>query len=255
MANPQGTPIWYELMTPDPDGAKRFYDAVVGWEVAVRSPTDDVDYRMIGAPGGFVGGVLKLDEAMQAQGAKPTWLPYFGVDDVDATVAEAKTLGAHVFVPPSDIPGVGRFALLADPQGASFYVMRGTTDGTSTVFERGAMGRCGWNELWTHDVDQALAFYGPLLGFENRETMDMGPMGGYHFLDLGDVRLGALAAMKDQPPRWNLYFTVPDIDAAVERVKTAGGAVHMGPHVVPTGEKIVLGADPQGAAFALVSPD
>ena len=197
---------------------------------------------------------MRLDEAMQAAGAKPTWLPYFGVDDIDAAFAEATAVGGHVFVPPTDIPGVGRFALLADPQGASFYLMRGSSPETSTVFQHGAMGRCGWNELWTTDVDNALAFYGPLLGFENRETMDMGPMGGYHFLDLGDVRLGALGAMKDQPPRWKVYFTVPDIERAVERIAAGGGAVHIGPHTVPTGERILIGADPQGAAFALVAP-
>ncbi len=253
MANPHGTPIWYELMTPDPDGAKRFYDDVVGWDIAARSPADDVEYRMIGAPGGFVGGVLKLDPAMQAQGARPIWLPYFGVDDVDSTFDKAKALGGSVFVPPTDIPGVGRFALLADPQGASFYVMRGATDGVSTVFAPGESGRCGWNELWTTDREAALAFYGPLLGFENRETMQM-PMGGYHFLDLGEVRLGALAVMGDQPPRWNLYFTVPDIAHAKARIEAGGGAVHMGPYTTPRGEQILLGSDPQGAAFALVSP-
>ena len=258
MANPHGTPIWYELMTPDPDGAKRFYDAVVGWTIEAQ-PSGPMDYRMIAAPGGLVGGVFGLDAAMQAQGAGPKWVPYFGVDDVDATSAKAQGLGAAIFVPPADIPGVGRFALMADPQGAVFYVMRGSSPESSTVFERGAMGRCGWNELWTTDVEAALAFYGPLLGFENRETMDMGPMGGYHFLDLpdgrgGDVRLGALAAMKDQPPRWNLYFTVPSVDAAVERIEAGGGAVHMGPYATPAGERILLGADPQGAAFALVSP-
>ena len=253
MANPQGTPIWYELLTPDPDGAKRFYDDVVGWEIEAQ-PSGDMDYRMIAAPGGLAGGVMRLDEAMQAAGASPTWLTYFGVDDVDATFAKAKDFGAHVFVPPTDIPNVGRFALLSDPQGAAFYVMRGASPEDSTVFQHGAPGRCGWNELWTSDVDAALAFYGPLLGFENRETMDMGPMGGYHFLDLGEVRLGALAAMGDQPPRWNAYFTVPDIEAAVERIKAGGGAVHMGPHTVPTGERILLGADPQGAPFALVAP-
>lgn len=253
MANPQGTPIWYELMTPDPDGAKRFYDDVVGWTIEAR-PSGEMDYRMIAAAGGHVGGVFRLTEDMRAQGAEPRWVPYFGVEDVDAAFVKAKDMGAHAFVPPIDIPGVGRFALIADPQGAPFYLMRGSSPESSTVFARGEMGRCGWNELWTRDVDAALAFYGPLLGFENRETMEMGPMGGYHFLDLGEVRIGALAQMKDQPPRWNLYFTVPDLDRAVERVTSGGGVVHMGPHLVPTGERILIGADPQGAAFALVSP-
>ena len=253
MTNPHGMPIWYELMTTDPDGAKRFYDDVAGWTIEAR-PSGEMDYRMIAAAGGLVGGVFRLTEDMRAQGAEPRWVPYFGVEDVDAAFAKAKDLGAQVFVPPTDIPGVGRFALIADPQGAPLYLMRGSSAESSSVFARGEMGRCGWNELWTRDVGAALAFYGPLLGVENRETMDMGPMAGYHFLDLGAVRIGALAQMKDEPARWILYFTVPDLDRAGERVSAGGGVVQMGPHTVPTGERILIGADPQGAAFALVSP-
>ena len=254
MANPHGSPIWYELATPDPDGAKRFYDAVAGWKIEAPEPGGPVDYRMIVGPGGPVGGVLKLDAAMKAQGAQPTWLLYVGVDDVDATVETARRRGAHTLMPAMDYPGVGRFALLADPQGAPFYLMRGFGKETSTVFARGEIGRFGWNELCTHDAAAALGFYGELFGWENRETLDMGPMGGYRFLDHGAARLGAVVEMKATPPHWNLYITVPDIDAAVEAVRAAGGAVETGPHEVPTGEHILLGRDPQGAPFALVAP-
>ncbi len=253
MRNPPGIPIWYELITPDPDGAKRFYDHVVGWTIQ-PPPPGPMDYRMIQASEGFVGGMLKMDADMLASGMKPTWVPYFGVDDVDATAKKAGELGAATFVPPSDIPNVGRFSFLADPQGALFYIMRGATDDASTVFSRGQIGLCGWNELWTSDIKAGLAFYDALFGIENRETMDMGPMGGYHFLDVGEVRIGAAVEMKPNPPQWNLYFTAPEIGAAVERVKAGGGSITMGPHDVPTGEKIVLGIDPQGASFALVAP-
>ncbi len=253
MPNVPGTPIWYELMTPDPDGAKRFYEAVVGWSVG-EPPPGPVDYRMISAPDGQVAGMLHLSHDMTAGGARPGWLIYVGVEDTDRTVEQARGLGAQVVVPPADIPGVGRFSLLTDPQGAPFYVMRSLSQEVSSAFAPGETGHCGWNELWTNDVKAALAFYGPLFGWENRETMDMGPMGGYHFIDLGSVRLGAAAGMGDQAPRWNPYFRVPDIDAAAGRVKAAGGSVTMGPHEVPTGERILLGVDPQGAAFALVAP-
>ena len=75
-------------------------------------------------------------------------------------------------------------------------------------------------------------------------------MGGYHFIDLGDLRLGAAAEMRDRPAHWNLYFNVADMDAAIERVRAGGGTIDMGPHDVPSGARIVLGTDPQHAHFA-----
>ena len=252
MPSRAGAPIWYELMTPDPDGAKRFYDHVVGWKVDAQA-AGDVDYRMIAAPGGLVGGVLGLTDEMQAHGARPAWLAYFAADDVDATARQAQSLGAHILVPPRDVEGVGRFALLADPQGAPFYIMRAVGEQSFSPFAQDEPGRCGWNELSTTDMHASLAFYGALFGWENRETMDMGPMGGYHFLDLGDVRLGAAAEMRDRPAHWNFYFCVADFDAAIEQVRAGGGTIDMGPHEVPSGNRIVLATDPQHARFALVS--
>lgn len=246
-----GFPIWYELVTPDPEGAKAFYEAVADWTIA-PPPPHGPDYRMISAADGGVGGVLRLDDAMKAAGAQPTWLMYVGVEDVDATAEQARSLGASVLVPPTDIPGVGRFAFLADPQGAPFYIMHGASDGQSGAFSYETPGHVSWNELSTTDGDAALAFYGTLFGWENRETMDMGPMGGYHFLDTGETRLGALVTMQGRPAGWRLYIRVADIDAAADRVTTQGGSIHMGPHEVPNGDVILIGTDPQGAPFSLV---
>lgn len=253
MSQRQGLPIWYELMTPDPDAATRFYGSVVGWTVGA-APAAGPDYRMIEAADGAVAGMMRLDAAMAAGGARPGWLFYVGVADPDATAAAAVGLGAQLLMPPTDIPGVGRFALLADPQGAPFYIMRGDSAGTSTAFARGQAGHGSWNELSTGDVAAALGFYAALLGWENRETMAMGPGGGYHFLDAGETRLGAAVEMKDQPPAWRFYFAVDDLAAAIGRVTAGGGRIDMGPHPVPGGEVIAIGTDPQGAPFALVGP-
>lgn len=253
MAAREGTPIWYELMTSDPDAATRFYDAAIGWKVG-PPPGEGMDYRMIDAGDAAVGGVMAITPDMAAGGATPGWLFYACVDDVDGKAEQAKGLGGQVLVPPTDIPGVGRFAFLVDPQGAPFYIMRGDSDGESTSFAPGRPGHCGWNELSTTDVAGALAFYGALLGWENRETMEMGPNGGYHFIDAGETRLGAMVEMKDRPVAWRLYLAVANIDAAVEQVKAGGGRIDMGPHEVPGGDMIVIGTDPQGAAFALVAP-
>jgi len=85
----QGSHIWYELMTPDPDGATAFYGAVVpGWTVG-QPIGGDQDYRIIGrSDGGSAGGVLALTEDMRQHGARPVWLGYIGADDVDATARQ-----------------------------------------------------------------------------------------------------------------------------------------------------------------------
>jgi predicted enzyme related to lactoylglutathione lyase len=254
-----GNFIWYELMTPDPDGAKAFYDAVVGWDIEPH-PSGEMDYRMIGrSDGGNAGGVLRLTGEMAGHGARPTWLGYLNVADVDATAASIEAAGGKTLMPPTDIAGVGRIAMVADPQGAPFYIMTpmpptdGSSSGKSDVFSADAQQRVGWNELQTGDVAAARTFYGEQFGWETGDFMDMGEMGEYRFIDHGGERLGALFnAANGQPSHFRFYFRVPSIAAAKSAIETNGGSIHMGPHQVPTGDYIVLGSDPQGAEFALV---
>ena len=116
-----GRPIWYELMTPDARGAASFYAAVLRWKIpddATKMPNGS-DYRTIGrADGGSAGGILTLTRQMQSGGARPGWLPYFHVDDVDAAVAKATKHDAPALMPPETLPNVGRIAMLADPPSA-----------------------------------------------------------------------------------------------------------------------------------------
>src|SRR4051812_1698324 len=122
--NPAGDFIWYELMTSDADGAKAFYDAVVGWNVDAQSHFPN-GYRTIGrSDGKSAGGILPLTDEMRQHGASPTWLGYVNVDDVDASVARIEQAGGKTLMPAFDIPQVGRVAMVADPQGAPFYIMK-----------------------------------------------------------------------------------------------------------------------------------
>jgi predicted enzyme related to lactoylglutathione lyase len=259
MPNQQGEFIWYELMTPDIDGARSFYGAL-GLGMSAQSDMPGQDYRMIAYGQAMVGGAMELDADMLAHGAAPMWLGYIAVADVDAAAAKIVELGGHLFVPPRDIPGVGRFAMAADPQGAPFYLMRGASDEISTVYADGAVGHWGWNELWTPDPDAALAFYGAVFGWRQEGTMPMGPAGDYRFIFAGETRLGAIG------PRavistgnevgagafWRHYFRLPSIDAAIAAIGAQGGTITDGPHDVPDGDTIIVGRDPQGAQFALV---
>jgi predicted enzyme related to lactoylglutathione lyase len=219
-----------------------------------------MDYRMIGrSDGGNAGGVLRLTGEMAGHGARPTWLGYLNVADVDATAASIEAAGGKTLMPPTDIAGVGRIAMVADPQGAPFYIMTpmpptdGSSGGKSDVFSADAQQRVGWNELQTGDVAAARTFYGEQFGWETGDFMDMGEMGEYRFIDHGGERLGALFnAANGQPPHFRFYFRVPSIAAAKATAEAKGGTIHMGPHQVPTGDWIVIGSDPQGAEFALV---
>lgn len=255
--NAVGDFIWYELMTTDAEGAKAFYDSVVGWTIGEGSP-EFSGYRMINAPGGgHSGGVLPITAEMQQHGARPMWLGYLNVDDVDEKVREIEAAGGKTWMAATDIPNVGRIALVTDPQAAPFYVMKpippaDNPDAASDVFSE-KPGHCGWNELQTLDVEAARSFYADQFGWRTDEFMSMGEMGEYRFIDHHGVRLGAMFdARNGLPPHFRFYFRVPSVSAAKERAEQIGGTIHIGPHEVPTGEWIVIGSDPQGAEFALV---
>ena len=254
----QGAFIWYELMTPDPEGAKAFYDAVVGWNIESQSNFPN-GYRMIGrSDGKFAGGLLPLDAEMQQHGARPTWLGYIYVDDVDESVRSIEQAGGKTFMPAFDIPEVGRVAMVADPQGAPFYIMKPippANDPTakSDVFSETAEQRVSWNELSTSDPAAARKFYTAQFGWDDTQFMDIGEMGEYRFLEHDGTRIGALCGvMPGGQSQWRYYFRVPSIAKAKEVAEANGGTIHMGPHQVPTGDYIVIGSDPQGAEFALV---
>jgi predicted enzyme related to lactoylglutathione lyase len=250
--NLHGDFIWYELITPDPDGAKAFYEAVMGWEVGPASPEHN-GYREIRSGDGHTGGMLPLTDEMRQHGARPAWLGYIGVDDVDRAVESIERGGGKELMPAWDIPGIGRIAMVADPQGVPFYVMRGAVDEVSTAFSLETPGRCGWNELATSDPVAAIDFYTSRFGWEKGEAMPMGDMGNYQILNHAGRHLGAIMrAGPGMPSRWRFYFRVDDVDDAKAKVESGGGTVVHGPQEVPGGERILIGTDPQGAEFALV---
>ncbi|HZU50661.1 MAG TPA: VOC family protein [Sphingomicrobium sp.] len=254
----KGDFIWYELMTTDSSRAKQFYEAVVGWKIG-EAVAEYGGYRMIGrSDGKFAGGLLQLTSEMEQHGARPTWLAYLSVDDVDEAVSNIEAAGGKAMMPPFDIPNVGRIAMVSDPQGAPFYVMKpippaDDPNAVSDVFSPNEEQRVGWNELQTSDVDGARRFYGRQFGWGSEEFMSMGEMGDYRFWDHRGERIGALFDPKNgQPPHWRFYFRVASVEAARSAVEDHGGMIHMGPHEVPTGDWVIIGSDPQGAEFALV---
>jgi predicted enzyme related to lactoylglutathione lyase len=243
-------------MTPDPDASKAFYDKVVGWTIDA-APSGEMDYRMINAPDGHVGGVMRITADMQANGARPVWLGYLNVADVDAALAKLTEAGGKVMMPAWNIPNVGRIALVTDPTGAPFYVMAptppaGEEDATSHAFAPDRMGHVAWNELASTDHKAALGFYGPLFGFQSTEAMPMGEAGDYAFIDHHGTRIGAMLTRPDMPSLWQFYWTVPSVTKAGEAITAGGGSILVGPVEVPGDQHIIVASDPHGAPFGVV---
>ena len=258
----QGSFIWYELITPDPSGAKAFYDAVVGWDIDREAMPGPVEYRMIKrSDGGSAGGLLRLTDEMASHGARPVWLGYIAVDDVDASVAAIAQAGGTIQMPATDIPDVGRIAMAADPQGAPFYAMKPTPpadrpDATSDVFSVDQPQHVRWNELSSSDADAAVDFYTRHFGWVQEGDMDMGEYGKYRFIQKDGVMIGAIMPrMPDMPVSlWTYYIGVDDIDRAAAAIIDKGGKILNGPMEIPGGEFALNGMDPQGASFGLVGP-
>jgi predicted enzyme related to lactoylglutathione lyase len=255
MPNQHGDFVWYELLTSDTDAAADFYNAVVGWRS--RSFEGSAQgYRIFSAGDADVAGLMAIPAEAAASGMRPCWLGYIGVDDVDDAASRVVEAGGRQHIPPTDIPGVGRFAMLADPQGVTFYVMRGTMEGASTSFDPKTAGHCHWNELATSDPAAALAFYGDRFGWTKGDVMPMGEMGDYQFITHHGETLGAVMNQikEGPPPMWKFYFGVRDIDVAHKAATGRGATIHHGPVEVPGGLFIIVGSDPQGAMFGLVGP-
>ncbi|HMO42345.1 MAG TPA: VOC family protein, partial [Phenylobacterium sp.] len=221
--NKPGDFLWYELLTTDVEAAQAFYGQILPWTFA-DSGQADMDYRIASAP------------------------------DVDQTVSDIQARGGAVQMPAMDIPMVGRMAMVADPQGAPLYVMKGSDPRKSLAFadDRPRVGHAAWNELHTADPAGAWAFYGETFGWVKDGEMDMGPLGQYQFIRHGGMIGAMMATTEGEPSGWSVYFRVADIDVARQAVEASGGQVVQGPDPIPGGEYSMNCIDPQGAAFGLV---
>lgn len=250
MPNTPGQFVWYDLMSPDVDGATTFYTEVVGW--GTQKWDGPAPYTMWTASEVPIGGVVPLTSEHASAGVVPHWMAYITVDDVDATMEKAKSKGATVVAEPRDIPDTGRMAVMRDPQGALIAVYKPVND--APVGDP-AVGQFSWHELSTTDHPAAWNFYSELFGWEKMGEMDMGgTMGIYQMFGTSGRMLGGMmnkAPENPMPPNWLLYARVSDVKASAESVKRLGGKVLYEPMEVPGGDEVSAVMDPQGAAFGL----
>jgi predicted enzyme related to lactoylglutathione lyase len=251
MTGAQGSFVWYELMSSDVAAAKAFYTKVIGWKTEDMS-MPGMTYTVLRAGDTQIGGMMTLPKDAAAAGMRPCWTSYIDVDDVDAAAAKVRSLDGKIYSAPADIPNVGRFAVVADPQGASFNLFKPTQPGQRVVSSE--PGHIGWHELHTNDASKAFDFYSAMFGWAKGDAVDMGPMGTYQLFTVGGMAVGGMFnSPAAQAARfWLYYFNIGDIDAAAKRVSDGGGKIMHGPQQVPGGGWVVQAADPQGAAFALL---
>ena len=244
--------VWYELMTTDAKAAQGFYSKVVGWKA---QDLPGMDYTLLLAGDAPMAGLMALTKEMCDGGTRPAWVGYVGVNDVDAYAGRVTKAGGAVHVPPTDIPNIGRFAMVADPQGAVFSLFKPSSDDAPPAGDPAAPGTIGWHELMAADGEKAFAFYADLFGWTKDEALDMGAMGRYQLFAAGGSAIGGMMTKPAEMPApfWSYYFRVDSIGAALERLKKEGGQVINGPMEVPGDDWIVQGVDPQGAMFSLVS--
>jgi uncharacterized protein len=246
--------VWYELHTPDAAQADKFYRPVLGWNTK-DAGMKDKKYTMLHAGEIPIGGFLEKPAQSFADGMKPSWMGYIGVSDVDSWCERLERAGGKIHRPSEDIPGVGRFAVVADPQGAIFVLFQpGDPSQTAMLPAPGTPGAVSWHDLGARDWQSAFAFYSDLFGWEKANAIDMGPAGVYQIFSLKGAPIGGMMTLENpkSAPGWLFYFNVDEIGAAVSRVKEQGGSITHGPSEVPGGLHIAHCLDTQGAAFGIV---
>jgi predicted enzyme related to lactoylglutathione lyase len=246
--------FWYDVMTTDTGAAETFYRSVVGWGTQNTGATPS--YTLFTVDGRGVAGLMAIPEDARKSGVPPTWMGYIHVDDVDDMAARITREGGRLLKGPIDVPGIIRFAVVSDPQGAGFMIATPMPTEAPPPLAAGTPGTIGWHELYAGEWKSACSFYEKLFGWTKADALDMGAMGTYQLFTTGGAAVGGIMTKPPQipQPHWGYYINVAAIDAAVARITASGGTILNGPMQVPGGQWIVQAMDPQGAGFALVAP-
>jgi predicted enzyme related to lactoylglutathione lyase len=235
---------WIELTTNDAAAAKSFYTSVFGWKINDIPIPDGSVYTMLQVDGHDLGALYENKEH------PPVWNSYVNVTSVDDSTQKANELGANVIAPPFDVMDVGRMSVIADSAGASLCLWQAGKTIGATI--RGENNTLCWNELMTPDIEGAREFYKNLFGWNLKISPE------YTEINLETTGIGGMMhltpEMQGMPTAWTPYFCVADADATIEKIKSSGGKIYMGPHEIPNTGRFAVCGDPQGAMFNIIHP-
>ncbi len=246
---------WVDLWAHDFEKQSAFYEALFGWSYVDFPFENGMVYRMFNTDGHAVSGMSQLSADMVAQGQSSAWNTYLATDDVDAVVTKAVELGGTVVMPPMDVPGSGRTAVIQDPTGAYVSFWKPLSPDETVEYMR--PGTLSWNDLGTRDPQKAIAFYTRLLGWDV-QPMEAGPM-PYWVVNVDGQGEGGIMPMPamvpdEVPSYWLVYFGTTDVKESVARARELGATVVSEPMQVADMVEFAVLADPFGATFALMRP-
>ncbi|MCY4024571.1 MAG: VOC family protein [Anaerolineaceae bacterium] len=252
---PHGTFSWAELASRESEKSKQFLTGLLGWSFVDVPMGGDMVYTMFTLDGQYVAAGFQMDDERFPPGVPSFWNNYVTVDDVDAIAPRISELGGTLISGPFDVFDSGRMLVLADPTGANLSLWQPRSHiGAGLVNCPGAMS---WNELATPDTEAAQAFYGALLGWEFAQE---GPP-GYMLVRNQGRNNGGILQMTDEwkmpdgnfmPAHWSVYFSVADIDAAVEKVTELGGEAMYETLEAPDTGRFRIIREPAGAVFTII---
>jgi len=251
---PAGVPCWVEGLHRDPDAARDFYAALMGWEL--EGSGGEPEYFVARVRGRDVAGLAPLPQAVDHTDAM--WMTHVAVEDAGAAAEAAEAAGGQRIAGPLDVPPAGRLAVIADPTGAGFCVWEeGIRAGAQVINEASAWAMSTLN---TSDPDAADAFYEAVFGWQaeafgppeaNIAVYRLpGYFGGEPSQPVPRDVVAVRMPLEAGEPHWLPGFWVADAEAAAEQTQQRGGTVLAGPYDAPPFKEALL-SDPQGGTFSV----
>ena len=245
-------PAWIDLSSSDPDGSRKFYSQLFGWDITVSPDPQYGGYSMAqDAEVGIAGIGPKQDP-----NAPTAWMLYIGTDDAEALAKRITDNGGKVVAAPFDVGDQGRMAVFQDPSGA--FISAWQASGMRG-FVSHQIGAFDWGELNARGVENVLPFYEKVFGWQVR-TSPTSPdqtQPPYHEFQIeGESILGAWEmnpmVPANVPSYWQIYFKVDNVDMSFELAKALGATELVAPQDM-TGGRFAILMDPQGASFGLLN--